>query len=121
MRIKIKATGSVMLTDELNSFVEEKLEKLGKLLDPADTTVLAEVELESMNQSETGNLFRAEINLSFVGGFSRAEASRETLHAAIDEAISESKREVQRNRVKHRNLVRRGATQVKEFFRRFER
>lgn len=119
MQVTLKATGAVMLTDELRSFIEEKVQKLEKLLDPSDTTVLAEVEVESVSQSRTGDLFRAEINLTFTGGFARAEASRETLHAAIDEAVAEAKREVRRTRTKHRDLVRRGAARVKDFFRRF--
>lgn len=119
MRTTIKTTGAVMLTEELRSFVEDKVGKLEKLLDSSDTTVLAEVELESITQSKTTHMFRAEINLSFAGGFARAEASRETLHAAIDEAVAETKREVEHTRVKRRNMVRRGAAQVKEFFRRF--
>jgi ribosomal subunit interface protein len=121
MRITTKTTGAVALTGELRTFVEEKIEKLGKLLDPKDTTVLAEVELESISQSKTGDLFRAEINLTFAGGFARAEASGETLHAAIDTAVAEAKREVQHVRVKRRNLIRRGAAKVKDFLRRFER
>ncbi len=121
MRTTIKATGSVMLTEEVRSFVEEKTEKLGKLLDPKDTTVLAEVELEALSQQKAGTFFRAEINLSFAGGFVRAEASRETLHAALDEAVSEVRREVLGARSKRRNLVRRGAARMKDFFRRFER
>ena len=121
MRINIKATGSVVLTEELRSFVEEKIEKLGKLLDPKDTTILAEIELQSISESKTDDLFRAEINLSFTGRLVRAEARAETLHAAIDDAISEAKREVHGARSKRRNLVRRGAARVKGFFRRFER
>ena len=59
MRITIKTTGAVLLTDELRSFVEAKVGKLGRLLDPSDTTVLAEVELESISESKTADLFRA--------------------------------------------------------------
>jgi ribosomal subunit interface protein len=119
MEMKLKVTGAVLLTDELRSFVEEKVAKLEKLLDSADTTVLAEVEIGSVSQSRTGDMFRAEINLSFTGGFARAEAVRESLHAAVDEAVDEARREVRRARTKHRDLMRRGAARVKEFFRRF--
>ena len=121
MRITIKTTGAVLLTDELRSFVEAKVGKLGRLLDPSDTTVLAEVELESISESKTADLFRAEINLSFTGKLVRAEARAETLHTAIDDAVSEAKREVEGARSKRRNMVRRGAAKVKDFFRRFER
>jgi ribosomal subunit interface protein len=119
LEITIKTTGAVMLSDELRAFVEEKVGKLEKLLDPNDTTVLAEVELESVNQSRTGDSFRAEINLSYAGGFTRAEAKRETLHAALDEAVAEARRSLRRTRTKHRDLVRRGAVRVKDFFKRF--
>ena len=119
MQITLKTTGAVLLTDELRSFIEGKVRKLEKLLDPADTTVLAEVEVGSVSQSRTGDTFRAEINLTFTGGFIRAEASRESLHAAVDETVDEARREVRRMRTKHRVLIRRGAARVKEFFRRF--
>lgn len=119
MNIKIKATGSVMLSDEVRSFVEEKVQKLARLLDTSDTSVLAEVEVGSVSQARTGDSFRAEINLSFAGGFVRAEAIRETLHTAIDEAVAEAQREVRHKRTKHRDLVRRGAARVKDFFRYF--
>ena len=119
LEITIKATGAIMLSDELRAFVEEKVRKLEKLLDPADTTALAEVELESVNQSRTGDSFRAEIHLSYAGGFTRAEAKKESLHAALDEAVAEARRSLRRNRTKHRDLVRRGAVKVKDFFRKF--
>lgn len=121
MKPSVKTTGAVILTEELASFIEEKTGKLEKLLDPSDTTILCEVEVSSVSQSRTGNSFRAEINLSFAGGFVRAEAVRETLHAAIDEVVAEARRELRSARTKNRDLVRRGAARVKEFFRRFGR
>lgn len=120
MEIKIKTTGAVVLTDELRQFVELKVGKATKLLDPTDTTALAEVEIGTTSAGQrTGDVFRAEINLSFEGGMVRAEAVRDTLHAAIDEAVGEARREVKKFRGKHRDLARRGAASVKNFFRRF--
>ena len=119
MQTNIKTTGSVMLTDEVRAYVEEKVQKLERLLDGKDTTIMADVEIGSVSNSRTGDLFRAEINLSFAGGMARAEASRETLHTAVDEAVDEARREIRKMRVKHRDLVRRGAAKVKEFFRYF--
>ena len=119
MEIIIKTVGAVLLTDEVRSFTEDKVRKLEKLLDPGDTGIMAEIELSSVSQSRSGDLFRAEINLTFAGGFIRAAASRENLHAAIDQAVAEAKREVKKVRTKHRDLVRRGAARVKDFFQRF--
>ena len=117
--VTIETTGSVMLTDEVREFLNKKLEKLEKLLNKNDTTVMARVELGTSAGSRTGDLFRAEINITFKGGFVRAEAARDTLHAAIDEAVSEARREIRKSRTKHRDLVRRGAARVKDFFRNF--
>lgn len=119
MKINIKATGAVMLTDEVRTFVEEKVDKLGKLLGDDDPTIMADIEIGTMTNSRTGDSYRAEINVTFTGGFARAEAERETLHAAIDEAVAEARREIRRARTRHRDLVRRGAAKVKDFFRYF--
>jgi ribosomal subunit interface protein len=119
MPIKIKTTGAVVLTEELRSFIADKVGKLSKLLDPSDTTALVEVEVQSIANSREGDMYRAEINLSVEGDLLRAVAKRVTLHAAIDEAVAEARRQLRKAKVKHRNLIRRGAAQVKEFFRRF--
>ena len=108
-----------MLTEEVRAFIEDKVGKLEKLINPNDSTLMADVEVASASGSRTGDLFRAEINMTFKGGSVRAEASRETLHAAIDEAVSEARGEIRRTRTKHRDLIRRGAASVKEFFKRF--
>lgn len=120
MQMNIKTSGSVILTEELREFAEKKIAKLEKLLDPKDTTILIEVELATTtNGQRTGDAYRAEVNVSFTGGLARAEASRETMHAAIDEAVAEARRELRRSRTRHRDLIRRGALRVKDFFRRF--
>ncbi len=118
MRTTIKATGSVLLTEELKVFVDEKVEKLAKVLGESEAA-LAEVEVGSVSNARTGDMFRAEINISFDGLLVRAEASRETLHMAIDEAVDEARRRIRRSRTKHRDLIRRGAARVKGVFRYF--
>ena len=112
----LKATGAVMLTGELRTYLDEKLKKLEKVLDPNDTMVRADVEVGTTGGTRTGQEFRAEINLHWSGGFVRAEATREALHPAIDEAIEEVRGELRKKITKHRDLVRRGAARVKDLF-----
>jgi len=119
MPIKIKTTGAVVLTDELRSFIADKVGKLSKFLGESDTAALVEVELESITNSREGDQYRAEINLSVGGQLMRAVAKRVTLHAALDEAVAEARRQLRKSKVKHRNLIRRGAAEIKEFLRRF--
>lgn len=115
--ITLKATGAVLLSDEVRTYVEEKLRKIEKVSDPKDTVARFDVELGTTGGARTGEQYRAEINFSFAGGFARAEATEDTLHAAIDVAVEEVRREVRRVRTKHRDLVRRGAARVKDIYR----
>lgn len=115
--IAFKATGAVMLTDEIQTYVEEKFLKIEKLIPESDTSARADVELGTTGGSRTGEQFRAEINLKVAGAFHRAEATRETLHTAIDEVVEEVRGEVRKSVTKHRDLVRRGAARVKDIFR----
>lgn len=120
MRLNLKATGSVVLTPELQEFVETKIKKLEKLIDPADTTAMADVELcTTVGGQRSGDVYKAEINIQYVGGFTRAEATDYTMHRAIDTAVDEGRRELRKTFGKRRELMRRGAMKVKDFFRRF--
>lgn len=117
--INIKTTGDVVLREELRDFVSEKLERVVKLIDPNDGSARVDVELASIPGGRSAS-FRAEFNISFKGGLVRAEAKKETLHTAIDAALEDARREVRRDKTRHRDLVRRGAKQVKDLFRGFK-
>jgi ribosomal subunit interface protein len=117
----LTATGSVVLTDELREFVDVKVAKLEKVLDHNDTVARVDVELGTTGGARTGEEYRAEINVKYSGGFERAEATRETLQTAIDEAVEEVRTELNKKRTKHRDLMRRGASKVKDFFRYFSK
>lgn len=115
--ITLKATGAVVLTDELKAYVEEKLKKLEKVVDQNDTTMRADIELATTSGARTGEQFRAEINFCTEGKCLRAEATRDNLHVAYDEAVEEVRREIRKVRTKHRDLLRRGAARVKDLYR----
>lgn len=120
MHINIKTTGSVNLTDELRAYVEDKFKKIEKIVDPNDTVIMADVELATITEGQqTGNIYRAEINVTHKGGLTRAEAIRDTMHGAIDMAVKESRRELRKEFSRHRQFVRRGASKVKDFLRGF--
>ena len=120
MEIKIKGTGSVILTNELKSYVEKKLQKIAKLIEREDAHTLVETELGTTSAGHrTGDVFRAEFNVSIGGELIRGEAIKETLHSAIDQAISSVRREVRKSKVKDRDLLRKGARDVKNFFNRW--
>lgn len=120
MQINLKTSGAIVLTDELRAFVEKKSAKLTQLIGSKDATALADIELgTSVGGQKVGNVYRAEINLQYADGFVRAEATRDTMHNAIDVAVGEARAELRKKVGRKRDLMRRGAAKVKGLLRRF--
>ncbi|MES2014309.1 MAG: ribosome-associated translation inhibitor RaiA [Patescibacteria group bacterium] len=120
MHINFKASGSIVLTEELRDFVTSKVQKIEHLLDSSDTSSMADIELATTTRGQkTGDVYRAEINVQFAGGFVRAEAIEETMHHAVEVAVEEARRELRKSFGRKRALMRRGASKIKDFFRGF--
>lgn len=121
MDIKTKVTGSIILTSELSAFLDKKLRKLEPFL-KHDPTALVQMEVGTTGAGQrTGDVFRGEIHLTFAGGDLYAEAVADNLHKAVDKTVGEMRRELRKVKVKNRDMVRRGTSQVKEFFRNFRK
>lgn len=121
MNINIKAT-TIELTPAIKAYVEEKVAMLGKLIDPADTSAHADVEVgQTTKHHQSGDVFRAEINLHVAGANLRAESERDDLYAAIDEAKDELMRQLRKEKTKRTDLVRRGGLALKQMLHRFTR
>ncbi len=119
MQTKIKTSGSVILSDELNAFIDKKVQKLAVFL-KKDDAAICEIEVGTTSAGQrTGDVYRAEVHVTFSGGDAYAEATTNTVHGALDRAVSEARRELRKKKGKDRDLMRKGAGEVKEFFRRF--
>ena len=119
MQTKIKVSGSVILSDELTTFVNTKAEKLAVLV-KSDPTALCEFEVGVATAGKRAQeMYRAEVHLTFAGGDVYTESNAPTLHGAIDKAVAEARHELKQKKDKDRDLMRRGAAEVKNFFRNF--
>lgn len=119
METKIKATGAILLAEELNQFLMKKAGKL-EVFVKNDPAAIAEIEVGTTSAGQkTGDVYRAEVHVTFTGGDAYAKATADTLHKAIDMAFGEARRELRKKKSKERDMVRQGAAQVKEFFRNF--
>lgn len=115
MKINIKAH-NLELTPAIRSYIDDKLVYLEKLLDPADETVLAEVEIEKTDHHHRGLVFRAEINLKTRTGQFFSQETMEDLYAAIDivkDEVADQLRKASKRRI---SLVRRGGRRLKTMF-----
>lgn len=119
MKQKIKAT-NITLTPEISEYLNKRLLGIEKLLSPNDGSVFMEVELgKTTAHHQTGNIFRAEVNLQVSGKLLRAVSEKDDLNTAIDEVREEITRELRSLKGKRFSLLKRGGQRIKNFLRKF--
>lgn len=113
MKINEKGT-NMQITGEIKDYLYKKLTHVEKFINPADESVLCEVELgKTTNHHNNGEVFRTEINLHIAGSNLRAVSEKDDLFASIDIAKDEMVRELQINKDKKVSLLKRGGAKVK--------
>ena len=113
--LTIKTTEWTM-TDEIRTYLDEKLLAIDKLIDSDPETVRCDVELGKARENHA-HAFRAEMNLFIGGAMVRSEATGETLQVALDEVKDEIVRQLKKSKQKHTSLLRRGGASVKNWLR----
>lgn len=116
--LNIKAT-HFDLNDEVREYVESKINSLDKFIDATEQdTALYNIEVgKTTTAQHTGDIFRAEINLSVHGKAYRTESTKDHLFAAVDEAVHELEHQLVHKKSKRNTLFRRGAKQIKKLLR----
>ena len=113
MKIKEKGT-NMTITSDIKDYLYKKLAHLEKFINPADESVLCEVELgKTTNHHKNGDVFRTEISLHIAGKNLRAESEMDELFASIDIAKDEMVRSLQVNKDRKVSLVKRGGAKIK--------
>jgi len=118
MKILIKAT-NLRLTPDIEKYVLDRIGSLTKFLGSADSEeVEARVEVGLISKHhQTGNIFRAEVNLNLLGQLLRAEAEEGDLKAAIDAVKEELQEEIKKYKGKRFAQYKRGARLAKKLLR----
>lgn len=97
MKINIKAT-NIEMTDTIRDYIEKRIKSLARYTD--DSTVIVvrvNVGMETLHHQH-GNIFKADINFDIPGKTLRAEAEKEDLYAAIDEARDILERQIDKHK-----------------------
>ena len=113
--ISFKATNTE--SDEvLQDLVTEKFLSLDKFIGE-ETDVKCEVEFEKETASQTGDIFRVEVNLWLHGNLNRVEANSESFEKSIDIVRNEMGKVLRRAHKKRHSLVKRGGQKIKQMLR----
>ena len=113
MKIQIKAT-NMDLSDPISAFIDDMLLSVGKVMDTSDESLLCEVEIgKSSNHHNSGDIYRAEINITASGVLYRAVADKDELKNAILEARDEILRSIKHALDKKETLQRKEGAEFK--------
>jgi len=115
MNINVK-TKNYELTPDVRAYLDERLEALEKLITDG-APVICDIELEQTMPQQHGNIWRAEINLSHNGTILYADATAESMNAAIDGMKAEIIKQLRRSKGKEETLMRKGQALAKRWLR----
>jgi len=119
MKINIKAT-NIDLTPALSDYVNQKMEQIEKFIETDKDVPLCEVEIGTTTKHhQSGNIFRAEINLDFSGKDFRTVSEKEDLYVAVNEAKEEIIEAIKSSKTKQRTKFRRGSEKIKNLLKGF--
>lgn len=121
MKIIIKAT-NMELTPAIHDYVEKKIGRLERFLTEGEGEARVYVEVgKTSRHHHSGDVFRAEVQLSHGPLSARIEKFDADLYAAIDMASDELIQEATKKKDKRETIVRRGHRRLKNLLRRFGR
>ena len=119
MKTSIKTT-RLTLTPAISDYIDKKIVDIEKLIDKNDESAAAQIEIEKTTaHHNSGNIFRAEINVHIAGKDFRAEATKEDLYAALDAVKDEITRELSSHKSKKQTLIKKGGRALKNYLRGF--
>lgn len=101
MKIKIKFS-KISHSDAIKEYAEEKINMLDKYLGEIKA-LNCDVEVSKEAKHQSGNVFRAEINLELPGTLLRVEKTAEDMYKAIDKAKEHLVRSIIDYKEKRRN------------------
>jgi len=107
------------ITPSIESYDEKKMETLEKFFKSfGEEKRIIEVELgKSTGKQKSGNIFRAEINITLEGKTFRAESEQTDIFSAIDEMRDDLEQEIKKFKNKKDTIFIRGARSIAKKFR----
>lgn len=104
----------MQITQDIKDYLYKKLEHLKKFINPADGSVLCDVELgKTSKHHKSGDVFRTEINLHIAGKNLRAVSETDELFASIDIAKDEMVRELELYKDRKVSLLKQSGAKIK--------
>ena len=119
MKINLKGSG-ITLTDAITDYATKKITTLEKFVDKKLDGVIFRVEVgKTTKHHKSGDVFRAEVNVTGGGLDIYSFAEADNLYTAIDLVEAELARELVQGKSKRIKLLRRGQRAIKDLMKDF--
>ena len=103
------------MTDAIRNYVEKKLKDMNRFANTEESQLQIQVEVgRAAGIRESGDIFRAEINLGINGNQFYAVSKKDELYAAIDDVKNEIVRQMKKLKGKDTVAVRKGQRKAKK-------
>jgi ribosomal subunit interface protein len=115
MRTTVKAK-NIVLTEAISTYLDKRFSVLNKYIEESDDSVILDIEVGKVsNHHKSGDIFRAEANLTGHGLSLRVEEEHSDLYTAIDLAKDQLVEALRAKRHKRIDAIRRGGARIKAF------
>ena len=119
IKTNIKFT-NITSEEEVKTYIDKKLDKIAKLVEHDQDETIFRIEVgKTTEHHQSGDIYRAELQVKLLGKDYRAEETAEDVYSAIDMAQNELWREIKNDRDKSVTLNRKGGRTIKNLLRRF--
>jgi len=115
MKINIRTSDNIKLTDDLTQYIDEKLNSLSKYTDIENDSTFIEVELSEGEANKAK--FRADISITASGKRTHAVGWGDNLNAAIDASKDELSRRLSRENKKKLSILKKTGRKIKNILR----
>jgi ribosomal subunit interface protein len=119
MNINIKAT-NIELTDDIKGRVNKSLEAISKVVDSSDDQFVGQVEVGKIsNHHQSGDIFKAEMNLRAKGETYFASSEQGDLSSALEAVKDIIVADIKKTKSRKQSLIRKGGNKAKTFIKGF--
>jgi ribosomal subunit interface protein len=116
IKLNIKAT-NFKLEPTIYDYIQDKIGNLDRFIEKVDSVVQGWVEVGlTTKHHQSGNIYRAEVQIRLPGKSARSEATAKDIFLAIDAVKDELQEELKKYRERQESLHRRGTRVLKKIF-----
>ena len=113
-------TSGIELSSKIEEYIDKKIATINKFVEDTEAAQV-NIRIGKTVHHQKGDVFSAEMDISFGKNYFRAEAQAGDLFSAIDIAKDDLTNDIAKSKSKHQKLFKRGHQKIKDIIKRLGR